>query len=265
MNKMNKIIAAVSIVIGTAFLGGCIKEGGFDTPPVNIPKVNFSSNTTISELQAMHTAGSIESINSDIIIKGTVVGNDKSGIIYKALYLADDTAGIEIPLDQSNLYSSYEIGQRVYVKCKGLALGESYGNLELGIRSGSSIVRIPSVSIPQYLFRDSLPGAAPVPATLLSTNFANIKNLNRLVKFDNIYFPDSNQVFCAHGASFTDHQMGNIAVSSLVLYATPYASYAPDTIPSGTGSVTGILVKYNTVYELMIRDLNDLTGFNSSK
>ncbi len=265
MNKINKILAVLFIVSGTAFLGGCIKESGFDTPPENI-MVKFSSNTTISELVAMHTTGGLEHINTDIIIKGVVVANDKSGIIYKAIYIEDDSAGIEIPLDLTNLYSTYAIGQRVYVKCNGLALGESKGNLEIGYfsASNSTFNAIPSALIPTHVFTDSLPAAAaPAPISLSGSNFANTKNLNRLVKFDNIFFPDSNQLFCPSGSTFANHQMSTISLTSLVLYASPYASYALDSIPSGTGSVTGILVKYNTVYELMIRDLNDLNGYNS--
>ena len=262
MNKIKGIITSFIILTGIAFLAGCVK-GDLDTPPVNFPTVDFSANTTIAQLQAMHSAGATESIDSNIIIKGKIVANDESGMIYKAIYIEDDSAGIEIPLDQTNLFSTYKLGQRVYIKCKGLALGESYGNLELGYLNGGAIGRIPSYLIPQFIFPDSLPGAVPAPVNLLSTNFANAKNLNRLVKFDNIYFPDSNQIFCASTSTFADHAMGNISTSSLVLYATPFASYAKDTIPSGTGSVTGILVKFNTLYEFMIRDLNDLHGFNN--
>jgi len=263
MNKINKIIAALSIVLGTAFLGGCIKEGGFDTPPENI-RVNFSSNTTISQLKALHTAGGMESINSNIIIKGKVVANDESGIIYKAIYLEDDSAGIQIAIDQASLFTKYAVGQRVFVKCNGLTLSESKGNLELGYYSANNITfgAIPLALISTHIFPDSLAGTAPKPDSLSLTNYANPKNFNKLVKFDNVYFPDSNHQFCPLGSTYANHQMSTVPTSSLVLYASPYASYALDTVPSGTGSVTGILVKYNNVYELMIRDLNDLKGFN---
>ena len=266
MNKISKIITALSIVSGTAILGGCIKENNLDIPPENI-MVNFSSNTSISQLQAMFT-GNTQSITTDVVIKGKVVGNDQSGIIYKALYIEDDSAGIEIAIDQKNLYNTYKPGQRVFVKCNGLALGLSKGNLELGYYSVSTSTfnAIPSVLVSTHIFTDSLTGAVPLPISLSSSNYANPVYLNRLVKFDNIYFPDSNQLFCPTGSTYADHQISSIPVTSLVLYASPYASYALDKIPAGTGSVTGIMVKYvngsTNVYELMIRDLNDLNGFH---
>ncbi len=261
MNKIKGIFSSFIILTGIAFISGCVK-GDLETPPVNFPTVNFGANTTITQLQAMHTAGGTETIATDIIIKGKVVSSDQSGMIYKAIYIEDDSAGIEIPLDQSNLYTTYKLGQRVFIKCKGLTMGEAKGNLELGYSTGGVLGRIPAYLIPQFVYPDSLPGAIPAPVALTESNFANASNLNRLVKFDNIYFPDSNQIFCPTTSSYINHQIGAIPLTSLVLYVTPYASYAPALIPSGTGSVTGIMVKYNTVYELMIRDLNDLSGFN---
>ena len=261
MNKIKGIITSFIILTGMAFLTGCVK-GTLETPPVNFPTVNFSANTSITKLQTMHLAGGTEVIDSNIIIKGKVVSSDKSGMIYKAIYIEDDSAGIEIPLDQSNLYTTYKLGQRVYIKCKGLTMGEAKGNLELGYSTGGVVGRIPAYLIPQFVFPDSLPGAIPAPVSLTASNFANAKYLNMLVKFDSIYFLDSNQVFCPTTSSYVNHQIGAIPTTSLVLYVTPYASYAAAIVPAGTGTVTGIMVKYNTVYELMIRDLNDLSGFN---
>lgn len=260
MNKFSNIVMTLLVLSGIFFLTACIK-GDFDTPPT--PKVDFAANTSITQLVAMHTPGGLDDITTDVIVKGVVIANDKSGIIYKAIFIEDDSAGIQIPIDQKNMFNTFAIGQTVYVKCKGLALGEDAGTYQLGYNLEGTISSIPSSLFSSHIFLDGWPETAPAPVVLNSSNFANVRNMNRLVKFENISFPDANQVFCSLGSTFADHQIGTIPLTSLALYVSPYASYALDTIPSGTGSVTGILVKYNTMYELMIRDLNDLDGFNS--
>ncbi len=120
------------LLTNVIFLTSCIKEK-FDTPPINIPHVNFTANKTIADLKAMYSGG-LDSIADTIIIKGIVISSDEEGNIYKNLYIQDNTAGIVIALDRTNLYTTFKPGQRVYVKCNGLYLGNYGGVTQLGIQ-----------------------------------------------------------------------------------------------------------------------------------
>jgi len=140
MKKISKnlIIAFIALTVLTVSQS-CVKEE-FDKPPINIPTVDFNSNTTIAELKAMFT-GNLDSITTDIIIQGIVIANDESGNIYKSLYIRDNTGGIEIRLDQTDLYSEYRIGQRVFVKYKGMYIGKYGGVQQLGYVFNNSVGR----------------------------------------------------------------------------------------------------------------------------
>ncbi|HNW97105.1 MAG TPA: DUF5689 domain-containing protein [Bacteroidales bacterium] len=261
MNKFKNIFTGILFLSAIVFLNSC-KEDDFDIPPVNIPTVNFSANTTIPELLAMHTAGSLESIDTNIIIKGIVTANDETGNIYKAIYIEDDSAGIQIPINDTYLYSTYAVGQPVYVKCQGLALGEYGGNIQLGYIVGGVIGRIPVNEIANHLFLDSLPGNAPIPVNLtIPTILSSTSYYNRLVKIDNVFFPDSGQTFSLTTAT-TNHNIQDLNGNIVVMRTSNYATFASSLMPSGTGSVTGILSVYNGTRQLYIRDLNDLQGFN---
>lgn len=258
MNTLKTIFATIAVSV-MLFFTACVK-GDFDTPDILIPSVDFEANTTIPELIAMHTAGGLELIDTNIIIKGKVVANDETGNFYKQLIIEDENAGLQIQIDEKSLYTTYKVGQRIYVKCEGLALGEYGGNLQLGYIVGGAIGRIPSSLISQHLFLDSLPGN-PIPPISMTIPTLSSGQLNMLIKLDSVHFPDAGQAFSSLTSS-TNHDIMDQNGNTLILRTSNYATFAQSLIPSGIGSATGVLSIYNGDYQMYIRDLNDLQGFS---
>ncbi len=93
--------------------------------------VTMTPNTTIAELKALYKKSPVK-IEKDIVIGGQVVSEDRTGNIYKSLYIQDETGGIELKIGKSGLYNDYKLGQWVYVTCEGLTLGAYNGMLQLG-------------------------------------------------------------------------------------------------------------------------------------
>lgn len=93
--------------------------------------VTMTPNTTIAELKALYKNAPVK-IDKDILIGGQVVSEDRSGNIYKSLYIQDATGGIELKIGKNALYNDYKLGQWVYVKCSGLTIGAYYGMIQLG-------------------------------------------------------------------------------------------------------------------------------------
>ena len=83
--------------------------------------VTMTPNTTIAELKALYKNAPVK-IDKDILIGGQVVSEDRSGNIYKSLYIQDATGGIELKIGKNALYNDYKLGQWVYVKCSGLTI-----------------------------------------------------------------------------------------------------------------------------------------------
>lgn len=133
---MRKIFIAISIA-ALAALASCsewepVVTINYDDPGVAEP-VNMTANCTIAELKAKYkTIGEPVKIDDDLIICGQVASEDRSGNIYKSLYLQDATGGIELKIGKSALYNDYKPGQWVYVKCEGLTLGNYSGMLQIG-------------------------------------------------------------------------------------------------------------------------------------
>lgn len=265
MKNLRKFFTAIFLIAGLLSLSSCVKNK-FDTPPVNIPCVDFESNTTIAELNAFY-ADSLNSgfgiINPDIIIKGKIVANDESGNIYKTLYLQDESGGIQIAIDQSDLYTLYRLGQRVYVKCKGLYLGNYGGVPQLGYLYNGGIGRIPPALLSAHFFHDSLPGSVPAPVILAIPEF-NSSYYSMLVRIDGLHFDpvDAGKPLADSNAT-TNRKLYDDANNTFDLRTSNFANFRTHPVPSGSGSVVGILSNYNGSWQFYIRNITDLINFGS--
>jgi hypothetical protein len=278
---MKKESMKKSIILLTAgifaILAGCVKQD-FDTPPVVIPHVNFTSNMTIAQLLAWYSSVKPQSttdtvqITSDTIIQGIVVGNDESGNIYKTLYIQDGTAGLCVSIDQSSLFSTFQVGQRVFIKCKGLYLGTYGGMVELGygVYNGTSIGRMPAAMISNHIYRDSLPGKVPAGDTLDFTQSMS-GYICKLVVVKDVTFPDFGQPFVIAGQSATNRNIADalsnpimIGGSNFIIRTSSYANFANSLLPAGRGDLKGILTVFSGQYQMAVRDMNDLIKFDTA-
>ncbi len=264
--KTNRMITKNWILVFAAFLvlmTSCKKD--FEVPPVNIPKFELPTDATlisIKALKARHTViGVLDSINDNVYVTGKIIGNDESGNIYKGLYIEDTSGGLYIGLDRTSLYNLFKIGQRVYIKCQGLFLGDYGGMTQLGAIYNGAIGRIADTYIDQHLFRDSLPGNPPA-AKLLTISDITDADWGMLIRLDNVSLLEVGQPFAISTA--TTNRTISDGVNTLILRTSNYADFAASLIPDGQGTVYGILSVYNGDLQLYIRDLNDLVGFDYS-
>lgn len=109
-------------------------------PPAVVPvneadlmsRYHFTEFTSIKDLKSLYKSPGVE-ITSNIWIKGQVISSDKTGNVYRELYIQDETGGIDIKIGKSSLYSEYKIGQWLYVRCASLTLGSYNGMPQLGL------------------------------------------------------------------------------------------------------------------------------------
>ena len=95
-------------------------------------RYHFTEFTSIKDLKALYKSPGVE-ITSNIWIKGQVISSDRTGNIYREIYIQDATGGIDLKLGKSSLYSEYKLGQWVYVRCSSLTIGSYNGMPQLGL------------------------------------------------------------------------------------------------------------------------------------
>ncbi|MGB3081186.1 MAG: DUF5689 domain-containing protein, partial [Saprospiraceae bacterium] len=120
----------------------------FDQPPAGGIDPNIPVTTTIAELKSRHVLGKNEEITDDVVLGALVISDDATGNFFKQLVIEDATGGIEIRVDVTGLGLIYPVGRKVYIKAKGLWLGDYNGLTQLGAGvDASGLLRIPSTLV----------------------------------------------------------------------------------------------------------------------
>lgn len=257
MNTMNRIkmmlVGLLLVIFGTA----CEKE--LDVAPVL--SYDGEANMTIAELCELHAVGSQDSyseIPDGTVITGIVTSSDKSGNCYKYLTIQDETGAIMIKIDDSSLDPKYRIGQRVYVECGDMVIGDYRKNKQLGFWIDGSMAGISSSQEDLYIFRDGVCGAEPEAVTITSKYDIDESMYNKLVKLENCHFDDGgSEIYCEPNAS-TSRNIVMADNSIIVLRTSNYANFASEILPEGNGDIYGILTIYNTTPQLVIRSIEDV-------
>ena len=260
---MKKITILLTII--AAILSGCdLKQ---DVAPM--PTFVGLANTTIAELLAMHPIRSEDSydsipIGSNIVICGYVTTTDEWGNNYKYINIEDSTGGIQIKIDNKALYHKYQIGQRVYVKCDGLVLGDYRKLPQLGLWANGQMQPIPSFKTYLYIFPDGAPTGVINPIEMTTIPAANdipSTNYNRQVRLIGATFVEGGMATFSEPGAATSHDIKMSDGSTILLRTSNYATFASETLPVGTGDVTGILTRYNNYVQIVINSPKDLVGF----
>ncbi len=265
MNLYNMKKISIIVIAIAAILTGC----NLDPDVAPMPTFVGEANTTIAELLAMHTIGSEDSydsipVGSNIIICGYVTTSDEWGNNYKYLNIEDETGGIQIKIDNKALYHKYRVGQKLYVKCDGLVLGDYRKLPQLGLWANGSMQAIPSFKTYLYLFPDGSPMGAPNPIVMTSIPSANeipSTMYNRRVILQGATFVEGGLATFSDPGAATSHDIKMADGTTVTLRTSNYATFASEMLPVGTGEITGILTRYNNYVQLVINSPADLVGF----
>ncbi len=260
--KGTKIIIILVLFFGiVGFFSNCEKQS-FNEPEQNLDTVDFESNISIKDLKDTYYGG-MQLIDTNFIIRGTIIANDKSGNNYKTIVIQDSTAGIEIGLNATELHNDFPVGQLIYIKCKGLYLGDYGGVVKLGSDYEGEIGRIEEPLIKLYLYKSS--GGLAIEPQSVSIDKLGNEHLNTLIKLENVQFKSSET-----GKTYADAvynvdyflELEDCQENSTVLLTSGYADFASDTLPTGNGNITAIYSKYNNSDQFVVRNVNEVNLIN---
>ncbi len=269
INKFRLVIAAL-IVLSTS---SCLKDD-FDAPDMIEPVYNGpAASISIADLKAKVPASGvlqIEPQNNGVptVIEGVVTGNDVSGNIYKTLYIQDNNgAALTISIDKTNMYNTYRVGQRLFVKCDDLYLGQYGGSPQLGYLYEGGIGRIPATYVDAHFFVDGYvdKNQTPAPKAITSASALTDADKSLLVTLVNVSFVDANGSIpysdptpVGSNPISTNRTLKFADGSTIYVRTSSAANFSSLPMPIGTGNLTGIMSKFNNDWQLYIRDITDV-------
>ncbi|NPA43401.1 MAG: DUF5017 domain-containing protein, partial [Chlorobi bacterium] len=269
MKKIWQFFSYMLVVAGLVGTGTSCKKS-WDTPDLGCTDPGVVPNASISDILALSPSGDIVQIDDDLIFEGYVISSDESGNFYMALVLQDapanPTAGIYVALEKRNAYIDFPPGKKVYVKAKGLFVGKDRGLYKLGVTYdsgyGTRIGRIPPSEVAWRI----IPACdEPVDITPLDVDIPEIRTngdqyLNMLIRLNDVQFAKSElcSTYSLQGVNGEDKELEDCNGNTLIMRTSGYADFATKVVPSGKGSVTAVLGKYRSTYQIYVRDESDV-------
>jgi hypothetical protein len=234
-----------------------------EPPPYTVPDIR--STISIRQLRSMHFTGGFEKISDEHIVEGIVVANDSSDNFYKSIVIQDSTAGITMRMDGTGLYHLYPVGRKLFIKLKGLWLGDYAGMMQLGIGVDRADPAYPDlVALPQPLFdRHVIKGnqhniITPVACTIERLN-DSLQSC--LVLLQGVEMPPSDT-----GRTYADAQnrvslnrtIQSCTGSRAYIRTSGFAGFASHKTPRGNGNITAVYSIFRNDKQLVIRDTSDV-------
>lgn len=268
------------LLIGLALFtfNACMND--FDEPALTTPPYGNNSigapNMTISEFKEKYRtqllAATPTEITENIILAGTIVGNDETGNIYKQLVISDGYDAIIIGVNTSGLYATLPIGQKIAIDCKGLSMGGYCYLPQIGIpynteRYGIQIGRMSRETFEEHMKLIGTPGeyGKQTPLDITEEYLADKTNKDLCpvyAKLNNVEFKEANgtELYAPNDEIAERHV--KIGKQEIIFRISNYADFAKMTIPTGKLDITGVLTRYKTtskdVWQFIFTSTNDI-------
>lgn len=197
-------------------------------------------------------------ITGNVTIRGRVTANDAYGEFYKSIVVEDATAGIEVEIDRTQLYTLCPLYCEVRIMCQGLSLGRYGSRIELGANpTGDYVVdRISAADIGRYM---TVNQTSETDFSVPATTVAQIGQpmIGRTVRIRSLHAVGDAASWCD-----TDPETGKYVDSertvadesgvALVVRVRGDAVYAHEPMPAGNFALCGIIEYSSGVYALRI-------------
>lgn len=265
MKLLHKIgMALLTVLTFTA----CEKT--YDAPPLNEPTYTGApANVTIAQLRKQYpaTATTPLTIDKDLILKAYISAEDQSGNIYKKIFIQDETGGLEIEVDQTNIFNHYRVGQEVYILLKGLSISVYGDEPQLGHPQGTNF------RIPWDIFRSkciangwaNAANVAPIVIEDISLVNADVEKYKfMLVTLKGVRFQNGGKAPYAPTTGYGQETLTDAKGNNIVVRTSNYSDFASQMLPKGKGEVTGILGRFRGAWQFTLRSINDVANFDGS-
>ncbi|KGO89147.1 DUF5689 domain-containing protein [Flavobacterium suncheonense] len=280
-----KNIKFLAIPALLATLVSCVNGDDYGTPDLSEKCATLAVTKQVSQITGAATSNSpqlyadprdAQGIQTEIgVIEAYVTSSDEGGNFYKSISLVsgtdDNAKGFTIPVDNYNLYTKYEPGRKVYIKLDSLYYNfrTQTASYEIGnLYNGNQIGRLSGVEFENVITRgcdDQKIDEELLVKHMTIAQAKNDANMHKLIEFDNVQFSD-----ISVGKKYFDPTVNNIGGAtnhiitdedgnSIEVRVSEFVTFKNSSIPSGNGKIRGVLTKYNSGYQFMIRTLNDVT------
>jgi hypothetical protein len=264
----------LKLVVTTALLAAltsCVNGDDYDTPNLSNDCVTIAKTKEVSDITNIATATTVQYTTDETLtdyIEAYVTSSDEGGNFYKSISMMslDGLKGFSMPVDNYNLYTEFEPGRKVTIKLdKNRYFNKQHGSTVIGSSYEGGVGRISGVEYKDVILRSCEDvNENDIVKDLSIAAAKNDQYLNMLIEFDAVQFTDASlgkKYYDATLNSFggaTNHEITDEFGNKVIVRVSEFATFASNNVPSFNGKIRGVMTKYNSDYQFMIRTLNDV-------
>jgi hypothetical protein len=282
--KYNFIKSVVVAMALSSSLVSCINSDDYGVPNMACVEPAVTVNKTVAEVKTASTT-TYRQYATDDVIEGYVTSSDERGNFFKTVYLqtlpTDGSApvGFAVSIDKTTLFgANFYPGRKVYVKLKDLyfmrqnsilAIGDQYTTNGLDPQDPTAVLAFGR--IPEYKYAKFIqPSCTEVEEEqlvryLTLTQALNDNNLGTLIELKDVQFAD-NEVgqtyyqdnISATAGGATNRYIVDAAGATVAVRTSSYANFSGNKIPAKSGNIRGVLTKYGSDYQFVVREEEDI-------
>ena len=271
--KNYKLIVTTLIL---ATFSSCVNSDEFGVPNLSNECVTIAKTKEVSDITTLATATTVPYTTSETVvdyIEAYVTSSDEGGNFYKSISMMslDGLKGFSMPVDNYNLYTEFEPGRKVTIKLdKNRYFNKQHGSTVIGSSYNAGVGRVSGVEYKNVILRSCTDvNENDIKKNLTIAAAKNDQYLNMLIEFDAVQFTDASlgkKYYDATLNSFggaTNHEISDQFGNKVILRVSEFATFASNAVPSQNGRIRGVMTKYNSDYQFMIRTLKDVELINS--
>lgn len=280
MKRKYFIVLAILALAGLVLVtGSCVKED-FDTPPLYSKVTSWEKSITIAQLKTLYSAATVlikdvapaefwknvydenqkDSI-SGIFIDAYVLSSDSAGNFYETVTIADETGGIDLKINTSNIYATYGLkpGKRVLVRVDNLAIDNYNGMYQIGLGyTDEGVLKVTGINPSAVGKTIQVTGEKiSLNAETITIPTLSIDKVQKLVKLDSVQFWNPAATYSIPGEN-TNRILVDRHGNQIILRTSGYAKFSKSQVPYSSGSIIGVLSIFGSTYQLLIRDTLDI-------
>ncbi|SFQ69724.1 DUF5689 domain-containing protein [Flavobacterium akiainvivens] len=253
----------VYAAIAAGLLSSCINDDDYSIPTLECIDTPLVANMQPQAVPATATAAQY---TGDGIIEAYVTSSDLGGNFYKSISFQtlDGQYGFSVPVDNASYGGTFDVGRKVLIKLDGTYTDIAHSSKRIGALYQGQVGRMTLEQAATVLNRSCTVVSEEDLVKKISISEAlNNNYINTLIELqdveftvdavNNTYFDDSNVL----GGS-TNWLLEDETGATIIFRTSEFASYAGSTVPAESGTVRGVLTKFNNDYQFVARYESDI-------
>lgn len=259
-------------------LVSCVQDDDYNIPnTIDCVESVLTPTKTVEEIYNLTTSITTQYTEADVI-EAYVTSNDQSGNFYNELHFQtlDGNRGFSIPVDMDDLYTIFNPGRKVSINLKNTFTQLNFESLEIGNlyvderTKEESIGKITAANFKNVLVKTCDVVDEEQLVNKITLSEITDAHLNTLIELKDVQFEDAALGKTLYDTNTdsgggTNYLIEDISTASISFRTSAFANFGTTEVPSGNGTIRGVLTKFSNTYQILIRSIEDVQLNNDRK